>query len=242
MQARAAIPFRTVHVFVALCDNRYQGIVPVPSAIGNGQDADNNLYWGCDNGLRTYFKKKNSEWRLVQTWKKPSAHILERLLFRHRKSNVYLLADAYDGQYIKQATIDFLYASAGKNGLPLICQHDTISFGGAASLLAYIGHDGLMDFDLPLMEASGNKNKRESIVLACYSKHYFLPHLQRAGASPLLWTTNLMCPEAYTLHDALGQWIENKNADAIRTAAARAYAKYQHCSLSSAQRLLVTGW
>ncbi|WP_316785612.1 hypothetical protein [Pedobacter frigiditerrae] len=37
---------KTIHVFVALCDNKYQGIVPVPKAIGNGQDPDNNLYWG----------------------------------------------------------------------------------------------------------------------------------------------------------------------------------------------------
>ncbi|MBS1655648.1 MAG: hypothetical protein JSU05_12430, partial [Bacteroidetes bacterium] len=38
---------KTIHVFVALCDNKYQGIVPVPAKIGNGQDPANNLYWGC---------------------------------------------------------------------------------------------------------------------------------------------------------------------------------------------------
>ncbi|RYD88183.1 MAG: hypothetical protein EOP54_27665 [Sphingobacteriales bacterium] len=27
---------KVIHVFVALCDNKYQGIVPVPKAIGNG--------------------------------------------------------------------------------------------------------------------------------------------------------------------------------------------------------------
>src|SRR5215212_8846369 len=53
---------RTIHVFVALCDNKYQGIVPVGKSIGNGQDPESNLYWGCDLGLRTYFKKKNSDW------------------------------------------------------------------------------------------------------------------------------------------------------------------------------------
>lgn len=29
---------RTVHVFVALADNQYQGIVPVPPKLGNGDD------------------------------------------------------------------------------------------------------------------------------------------------------------------------------------------------------------
>ncbi len=27
--------FKTIHIFVALCDNKYQGIVPVPPKIGN---------------------------------------------------------------------------------------------------------------------------------------------------------------------------------------------------------------
>src|SRR5688572_22804615 len=29
---------QVIHIFVALCDNKYQGIVPVPAKIGNGQD------------------------------------------------------------------------------------------------------------------------------------------------------------------------------------------------------------
>src|SRR5690349_21306631 len=60
---------RTVHILVALCDNKYQGIVPVPKSIGNGQDPASNLYWGCDLGLKTYFKKKTSNWNLVSTQK-----------------------------------------------------------------------------------------------------------------------------------------------------------------------------
>ncbi len=38
---------KVIHVFVALCDNKYQGIVSVPASIGNGQDPKTNLYWGC---------------------------------------------------------------------------------------------------------------------------------------------------------------------------------------------------
>src|SRR3954470_7171942 len=60
---------RTIHVLVALCDNKYQGIIPVPKSIGNGQDPASNLYWGCDLGLKTYFKKKTSDWTLVRTEK-----------------------------------------------------------------------------------------------------------------------------------------------------------------------------
>src|SRR5690349_10949044 len=92
---------KTIHVFVALCDNKYQGIVPVPAKIGNGQDPDNNLYWGCAFGIRTFFKN-SKEWRLLKTQKIDSVR-LERLVFKHATKNYYLVADAYDGQYIKKA-------------------------------------------------------------------------------------------------------------------------------------------
>src|SRR5213596_1995295 len=43
---RSAVGARVAHVLVALADNKYQGIVPVPAAIGNGDDPVRNLYWG----------------------------------------------------------------------------------------------------------------------------------------------------------------------------------------------------
>ena len=49
---------KTIHVFVALCDNRYQGIVPVPASIGNGQDTKNNLYWGAGYGIKAFSARK----------------------------------------------------------------------------------------------------------------------------------------------------------------------------------------
>ena len=45
---------RSVHVFVALCDNENQGIVPVPSHLGNGRDLKGNLYWGSSGGVKTF--------------------------------------------------------------------------------------------------------------------------------------------------------------------------------------------
>src|ERR1700741_56402 len=36
----------TIHVFVAMVDNEHQDVQPVPAKIGNGEDLENNLYWG----------------------------------------------------------------------------------------------------------------------------------------------------------------------------------------------------
>ena len=232
---------KTIHVFVALCDNKYQGIVPVPAKIGNGQDPANNLYWGAAYGVKTFFSK-SSEWRLVETQKNPAEHILERILFRHRTQNVFLLADAYDGQFIEQTTIDFLLACSGSGVTAMKVSSNEISFGGVSDLLAYVGHDGLMDFSLSNRFMKQNNEPRKAIMLACISKEYFSAHLKHTGADPLLWSTGLMAPEAYTLHDALSKWLASGSDNEVRTVAAAAYSRYQKCSQKAAQNLLVTGW
>ena len=232
---------RTIHVFVALCDNKYQGIVPVPAKIGNGQDAATNLYWGAAFGVKTFFNK-SSEWKLIETKKNPVENILERLLFKHKTKNIYLLADAYDGQYIKQTTIDFLLACSG-NGITSISNNGKeIFFAGAADIIAYVGHEGLMDFSLTNKFEKQNDGDRKAIMLACISKKYFSSHLKNTGAEPLLWSTGLMAPEAYVLHDALNKWIDTGDAAQTRNAAAAAYSKYQRCSVNAAKSLLVSGW
>lgn len=232
---------RTIHVFVALCDNKYQGIVPVPASIGNGQDAKNNLYWGAGYGIKSFFKKSN-EWTLLSSQLKPAGDILERLFFKHKSKNIYMLADAYDGQFIQQTTIDFLTASSGKNEVVIETENKKVIFGGMSNLVAYIGHDGLMDFSLQQKFEGSTDRKRETIILACYSKSYFSRHLKPTGATPLVWTTGLMAPEAYTLHDAIHEWANNNSPQQVRQAAAKAYSKYQKCSLKAAQNLLVQGW
>lgn len=232
---------KTIHVFVALCDNKYQGIVPVPAKIGNGQDAASNLYWGAAFGVKTFFKK-SSEWKLIEIKNDPPENILERLLFKHKTKNIYLLADAYDGQFIKQTTIDFLLACSGKGITTINNNGKGIPFGGMSDVLAYVGHDGLMDFSLSNEFEKENDEDRKAIMLACISKKYFSSHLKSTGADPLLWSTGLMAPEAYILHDALNKWIDTENAAQTRNAAAAAYSKYQQCSMNAAKNLLVTGW
>lgn len=239
-----ALPFdstyKVIHIFVALCDNKFQGIVPVPAKIGNGQDPNNNLYWGCGYGIRTYFKK-SAEWNLVKTQQLDSIR-LERVVFKHATKKYYLVADAYDGQFIKQCTKDFLSATCGQLKDTLQINNTAIGISGNAQLVAYIGHDGLMDFELTESYQNTDNIKRDVIILACYSKRYFSPHLSKTHVNPLVWTTGLMAPEAYTIHDALSAYVNGETNESVRTKAALAYAKYQKCSEKAARNLLVTGW
>lgn len=232
---------KTIHVFVALCDNVNQGIVPVPKKLGNGQDTTSNLYWGAMYGVKGYFKR-SKDWNLLETKINPKKNILERLLFKHKHSNTYLLADAYDGKYIKQTTIDFLEANAGNNSIKVTHNKKELNFGGNSNLLSYVGHDGLMEFDIKGNFEQSNSNKRDAIILACISKNYFKPYLKKTKSNPLVWTTGLMAPEAYTLKAAIDGWILDETDVQVRERAAIAYNKYQKCGLKGAKRLLVTGF
>lgn len=232
------LSFKSIHVIVALCDNKYQGIVPVSSNLGNGQDPKNNLYWGTAYGIKTYFNN-SEEWSLLKVEKMDSI-ILERLIFKHQTKDFYLIADAYNGKFIKLATETFLRSSAGMS-------KDTVHFGdsiigieGNAQLLSYIGHDGLMDFSINEQFINSDKKVRDVIILSCYSKNYFKNHLLNANVNPLVWTTGLMAPEAYTIHDALTGYVNGEKNEEIRIRAANAYNKYQKCGINGALNLLVT--
>ncbi|MES2733445.1 MAG: hypothetical protein V4714_16995 [Bacteroidota bacterium] len=232
---------RVVHVLVALCDNKNQGIVPVPKNIGNGQDPANNLYWGCGFGVKTFFKKQH-DWSLIKKIDNPTSQIYERLVFKHKDSLIYLVADAYDGARIKQTVTDFLDYAAGLNKLSIKIDTLTIQVGGSANLIGYVGHDGLMDFTLHKYPSQADHKRREVIILACASRNYFYDHIKKTGAYPLLWTTNLMCPEAYTLDTAIDSWILHDSPATTREKASQTYNRYQKCGIHGARNLLVAGF
>lgn len=234
-----------VHVFVALADNEHQGIIPVPPKLGNGDDPGHNLYWGAAYGVKTFFARSDA-WRLLAVQQNPKPPVLERCVFRHRAQNVYLVADAYQGSQIRQAILRFLGAAEGQNdeviSFPTSAGKLTVHAGGGADLVAYVGHEGLMDFSVPSLTPSKDAKPRDAIILACISKTYFSALLRATGAHPLVWTTGLMAPEAYTLKSALDGWIQHETGAAIRERAAQAYSQYQHSSLRASRQLLVTGW
>lgn len=232
---------RYIHILVALCDNVNQGIVPVPKRIGNGQDPANNLYWGCGFGVKTFFKKQ-TDWQLIKQINKPTKYIYERLIFKHKKSNVFLVADAYDGKMIKQTVIDLLNYASGKDKLIIEVDSFKIKAGGNSNLVCYVGHDGLMDFNLDSYPSQADKMKREVVILACISKTFFNKQIKSSGAYPLVWTTNLMCPEAYTLDAIVDSWILNETPAQTREKAAQTYNQYQKCGIKGARNLLVTGF
>lgn len=241
-----AAPPLVAHVFVALTDNVYQGIVPVPAFLGNGDDTKQNLYWGAGYGMKTFFSKKSPNWKLESCRAPISSIILERCVFSSTKgAATYLVADAYRGREINAAMVAFMSSAAGK--LPL---HESFTDKGAktvtidaphsAELSVYVGHNALMDASSASAVsqfASGNKEGRQAAVLACKSQSYFAGYIDQTGAQNFVTTYDFMAPEAYVVEGLVEAWRQGGSSDQARIQAARAYAKYQKISEKTARRM-----
>ncbi|WP_392564935.1 hypothetical protein RHO13_06395 [Orbus wheelerorum] len=232
---------RVIHVVVALCDNKYQQIVPVPKAIGNGQDPKNNLYWGAQYGFKTYFAKQK-EWKVIQNGNPANTKILEQIIYKHSTKDIYIIAEAYDGKYINNAIDDFFTYSSGNQPKNVKIDNIDIKGGGNADLVVYIGHDALMEWSwtrfLPndfRWESLSNERKQQqqsryAAVFACQSQQYFSPPLSRLGITPLILTTQNMAPEAYSVYAMIDGFINHQSKIQIRQKVATAYSKYQKLS------------
>ena len=244
-QHRQKRDYRIVHVFVALCDNTHQGIVPVPTTLGNGQDPANNLYWGALYGVKTFFRK-STYWKPITIIKAPQqAEILDCVCFR--RGDMYLIAQAYDGAKMQTTLADFFQAAAGKSDVEIMIQKDQAALilhaGGLSDLVCFVGHNGLMDVRLrSLPRPNSFRKPEEAVVLACKSHAYFTPLLQKVGCEPLITTSGFMAPEAYTLEAIVRNWADTKPIAEIHLAAAKAYANYQRdCTIAAAKRLFKAG-
>jgi hypothetical protein len=234
------------HVFVALCDNENQGIIRVPPHLGNGQQPAGNLYWGARYGVRTYLTR-DAGWTPVPVDGLRPAGVLDRLVVKSTVLRsgasvpVILIADAWDGSRIKETLAAFLEAASGRREEHLRLGSLSVSAGGAAHLVVFLGHNGLMDFGAPSFRAGLGDPPRSVAVLACASKPYFEVLLRRTGAEAALLTTGLMAPEAYRLDASVREWFRSGDAREMRGATARRYDRFQHCGSIAARRLFDVG-
>ncbi|ACC97576.1 hypothetical protein Emin_0008 [Elusimicrobium minutum Pei191] len=219
---------KTAHIIVALCDNVYQNIAPVPAKLGNGSNPEQNLYWGAMYGVKTHLKK-SPEWSFVSEEKDISPDILRRIIFKHKDKDYWVILDAYKGKEIKTATKDFFnyLSKVQKNSLEAVLdnQKQNIPFGSASDIIIYAGHNGLMDFTINTPE--GKKSSKKAVVLACQSKKYLNDAILKTGAESYVTTNGNMAPEGYVIEAVLNSWAGGKDSAKARKAAAQAYAKYQ---------------
>lgn len=223
-----------VHTVVLLADNQHQSIVPVRPPLGDGGNPKTNLYWGALYGFDTHFAR--SRWERVDVPESPSESILAVSAFTKQVDDrrVVVIGEAWNGRHYQAAVERFLLLASGDAPEEkLRVGKKTIDAGGAADVVAFVGHNALLDFKLPSI-AHLPKSDTGIVVLACQSQKSFAPIAQTLGLKPILFTRTNMAPEAYTLRAVLEALGRGATGKAVHRAASSAYAKYQRISVSAA--------
>ncbi|HWB59795.1 MAG TPA: hypothetical protein VG733_09890 [Chthoniobacteraceae bacterium] len=210
---------KTIGVFVALADPDHTGIEKLPKSIGDGDNAETNLYWGNDEGLKGTFDH-SKKWKLVEKNETPQADVvMSTRTYRRTGSDLTLVARAYRGSQMQKCVQDY---------------EDAVAHG-SYDLVVFIGHDGLMDFQLPMPQrAADQARKPDCVALCCVSEQFFKQRLTAAGGHPVLLTTQLMYPGSFTLEALADTWAAGGTPAAIRESAAGAYAHNQKISKKAA--------
>jgi len=233
-----------VHVLVPLCDNIHQGIVPTTKSLGDGFNLKSNLYWATSKGIKRYFKER-SDWKMLKSEIfSPDSVVLERVVYQKifaTGTKVTLIADAYRGDKIENCLTDFFNALAGKLTDTVFVSQDTILTHSKADLVAYNGHNGLMDVWVDdIYNADGIQ--KDAVVIACSSTYSFTEKLNYVQAYPLVTTTNSLYPGAFILEAIINNWATQQSELTIQKGAGDAYNRVKKCGLKSARNLFTTGW
>lgn len=233
------------HVLVPLCDNEHQGIVPTSASLGNGLDPDHNLYWMTSKGVKRYFRDL-PDWKMIASIENIGDNILERVLFTKEFSNgakVVLVADAYRGDRMHECLNDYFNSLSGNLIDSVLLEDQYIQINGNADLIAFNGHNGLMDETTKYKYASEHTKPKDAVSISCASGGYFKDHYWSTSSYPLVHTTNLLYPGAFILEGILNEWAMLKTDAECKKAAGHAY--YEHKPKSGpngSQNLFDFGW
>ncbi|MBL4649891.1 MAG: hypothetical protein JKY03_09175 [Aureispira sp.] len=238
-----------VHIFVPLCDNEHQGIVPTTASLGNGFSLRSNLYWATTNGMKRYFKEKK-QWELLQSIKNvyKDSVVLERVIFKRTYPNqatVYVVADAYRGDKML-ATLNHFSRAMSNNYTKKITLPDStrIDIHGGADLVVFNGHNGFLDFpeDTPTKFYNTTKSQKDMVAIACFANEYFEREALRAQAYPIVRAKSTLHPGAFVISAIIDDWAMLKPVEEMRLSAGKAYCEIHDCSIKTSKNLFYKGW
>ncbi len=233
-------------VHVPLCDNT---IIPCGNPkLGDGDNPKTNLYWATTPGFGVWFGRSGSGWKRVAKIVQPHGqagnltgdpNILETHVYRRtvrapagwRQRGVAatfeldIVVHAWRGSAIDRALA--AYAAQISTDTPralTLADGSSLEIGGAAQLVAWVGHNRLMDlarFEWPAPVSA----KKGTIAIACHTAAYMEAHVPAATRVPLLMTRDFLFANAAPLEAAVLAFAAGGSYARIRNDAAIAYAK-----------------
>ena len=237
-----------VQVHVPLCDN---DIIPCGNAkLGDGDNPDTNLYWATSPGFGRWFTRKKSGWTQVLR-AGADGDVLETRVFRRtvkaskawraagapKRFEVYVVAYAWRGEAIDDALAAYAEDLYGNGERRITLDDGTeLAAGGAARIVAYVGHNRLMDVDAyPWPEPAAEAPTRGAVAIACHTAAYMDEAVPSDDRVPLLMTRDFLFANAAPLEGAVLAFAEGGGYAAIRKAAASGYAAAQKKEVKKVQ-------
>jgi hypothetical protein len=228
-----------VEVHVPLCDN---SIIACGNArLGDGDNPDTNLYWATTPGFGAWFARKGNGWKRVlhhrgdatgdadivaidvhrRTIRTPAA-------WRRRGApatyELALVIHGWRGKAIDRALAAYAAdLSGGPSRVLELADGTKLHAGGAAQLVAWVGHNRLMDLDRYTWPAPG-KAVTGTIAIACHTAAYMEQQVASATRVPLLMTRDLLFANAAPLEATVLAFASGGTYATMRGAAADAYA------------------
>ncbi|MBN2719039.1 MAG: hypothetical protein JXX14_24540 [Deltaproteobacteria bacterium] len=255
-------------VYVALCDNDSQGIIPVKNpSICNGDDPERNIYW-TGNGIAGYLKSHG--WKRVKSNSNGHGINGDSIIIRQdvwqkrvfagqglrqngapRSFNAYVVAKAYRGSRIHDAMKHYFEAihfdSAENIELP---DGKDIAAAGQSHIVGYIGHDYLMDAPsgtAAFMDLTSARHHRTSVLskgtfaLACISNEYVRPFVSYSNVYILAMNNFLTYPSAWTVGGIIDGIAAGGSGKTIYRSAATQFSRGQKCGMKWALKAFSFG-
>jgi hypothetical protein len=235
-----------VEVHVPLCDS---SIIACGNAkLGDGDNPDTNLYWSTTPGFGSWFARRGGGWTRVLKQDAGATgdrdvvavHVYRRTIaapaaWRKRGAPKHFELDVvihgWRGKAIDRALAAYADDVSGRGTRELVLADGAkLAAGGAAQLVAFVGHNRLMDLDHFTWPAAGTDAKG-AIAIACDTAPYMKAEVPAATRVPLLLTSDFLFANAAPLEAAVLAFARGGGYAAIRKDAATAYAGVQRSTL-----------
>lgn len=236
---------------VALCDN---SIIRC-GAQGDGDNIEKNLYWTTGGAVVGWFRKQRAVWQevAVRDLQSSGTGVLQIRIYRTRvtpndtwrKRGVKKTFDAYAVIYgwrgkdidvaLKAYLTDLFDCVPRSVDLP---DGTKLEAGGRAHLVAWIGHNRMMDLEIPELRHllirfdSCTTQPKGMIAVACKTGSYLGRHVSSPQRVPLLLTDSLLFAGTHAFEGAARAFLHGSSLAEIRSAGAASYAEGQGKSIA----------
>jgi hypothetical protein len=232
-----------VEVHVPLCERTI--IDCGNQKLGDGDNPDTNLYWSTTPGFGEWFSRRGSGWKRVVHRRDLDADVLALDVYRRTMRTpaawkkrgapatyeLDIVVHGWRGKSIDRALAAYARdVSGGPARTIALDDKSTLDAGGAAQIVAYVGHNRLMDLDTYAWPKPGAA-VQGTIAIACHTAAYMESTVAGSTRVPLLMTRDLLFSNAAPFEATVLAFAAGNDYAAMRLDATTAYADVQKDSV-----------